>query len=260
MSRYIGPRLRIVRRIGKLRGFTRKKPFRRVFRGRGPLQGKVIPPGQHGLVKLFKTRPYDSSGSDYLIRLKVKQRLRFNYGLSERQLINYVRKAKKIKEATGQVLLQLLEMRLDNIVFRLNMAPTIVAARQLINHGHICVNSKKVDIASYMCKPKDVISVGMKQKSLKLINKNLQDYYKRMRFYRKRLSKTVAFILYRLKIISSMSLVLKIINQGKVKVNNRPIRTPNYVCTEKDIVSILTKKGFKEIKLSQFKLSRFKVK
>ena len=132
MARYIGPRLRIIRRIGKLRGFTRKKPFRRVFRGRGPLKGKVIPPGQHGLVKLFKTRPYDSSESDYLIRLKVKQRLRFNYGLSERQLINYVRKAKKIKEATGQVLLQLLEMRLDNIVFRLNMAPTIVAARQSI--------------------------------------------------------------------------------------------------------------------------------
>ena len=95
MARYIGPRLRIVRRIGKLRGFTRKKPFRRVFRGKGPLQGKVIPPGQHGLVKLFKTRPYDSSESDYLIRLKVKQRLRFNYGLSERQLVNYVRKAKK---------------------------------------------------------------------------------------------------------------------------------------------------------------------
>jgi len=74
MARYIGPRLRVIRRIGKLRGFTRKKPFRRVFRGKGPLKGKVIPPGQHGLTKLFKTRPYDSSESDYLIRLKVKQR------------------------------------------------------------------------------------------------------------------------------------------------------------------------------------------
>jgi small subunit ribosomal protein S4 len=147
MARYIGPKLRIIRRIGKLRGFTRKKPFRRAFKGKGPLKGKVIPPGQHGLAKLFKTRPYDSCESDYLIRLKVKQRLRFNYGLTERQLVNYVRKAKKIKEATGQVLLQLLEMRLDNIVFRLNMAPTIAAARQLISHGHIRVNSKKVNIA-----------------------------------------------------------------------------------------------------------------
>ena len=99
MSRYLGPRLRIIRRIGKLRGFTRKKPFRRIFRGFGGSKGKVIPPGQHGLTKLLKTRPYDSSESDYLIRLKVKQRLRFNYGITERQLVNYVRKAKKIKES-----------------------------------------------------------------------------------------------------------------------------------------------------------------
>jgi small subunit ribosomal protein S4 len=254
MARYIGPRLRIVRRIGKLRGFTRKKPFRRVFRGRGPLQGKVIPPGQHGLVKLFKTRPYDSSESDYLIRLKVKQRLRFNYGLTERQLINYVRRAKKIKKATGQVLLQLLEMRLDNIVFRLNMAATIGAARQLINHGHICVNSKKVNIASYMCKPKDVISVVMKPRSLKLINKNLENYNKRMRFYRRRLSKTVAFVLYKLKFMSSMSVVLQIINQGKLKVNNRLVHSPNYICTNRDIITLQTKQGFREIKLNQFKL------
>ena len=93
MSRYRGPRLRIIRRIGKLRGFTRKKPFRRSFRGRGALEGKVIPPGQHGLTKLFKTRPFDSSESDYLIRLKVKQRLRYNYGISEKQLVNYVKQA-----------------------------------------------------------------------------------------------------------------------------------------------------------------------
>nr|YP_010564923.1 ribosomal protein S4 [Chlamydomonas chlamydogama]UZA61926.1 ribosomal protein S4 [Chlamydomonas chlamydogama] len=249
MARYIGPKLRIIRRIGKLRGFTRKKPFRRVFRGRGPLKGKVIPPGQHGLAKLFKTRPYDSCESDYLIRLKVKQRLRFNYGLSERQLINYVKKAKKIKEATGQVLLQLLEMRLDNIVFRLNMAPTIVAARQLINHGHIRVNSKKVNIASYMCKPKDVISVSNKQKSLKLVNKNLQEYYKRMRFYKKRLEKTIAFILFKLKIVSNMSLALQLITQGNLKVNNKRIRTPNYICNPRDVISISTKQGTRQIKL-----------
>jgi small subunit ribosomal protein S4 len=250
MARYIGPRLRIIRRIGKLRGFTRKKPFRRVFAGKGPFKGKVIPPGQHGLVKLFKTRPYDSSESDYLIRLKVKQRLRFNYGLSERQLINYVRKAKKIKEATGQVLLQLLEMRLDNIVFRLNMAPTIVAARQLINHGHIRLNNKKVNVPSYMCKPKDVISVAIKENSLKLINRNLQDYYKRVRFYKKRLSKTIAFILYKNKLVSNMNIALQIINQGKLKINNKLIRTPNYICSTKDVISIQTKKGIRQIKLS----------
>jgi len=178
MARYLGPRLPILRRLGKLRGFTRKKPFRRTFKGKGPLAGKVIPPGQHGLTKLFKTK-----SSDYLIRLKVKQRLRYNYGISEKQLVRYVRKAKASKGSTGQVLLQLLEMRLDNIVFRLNMAPTIVAARQIIVHGHIRVNNKKVNIPSYMCKPKDVISVAMKEKSLKLVNKNLQEYYQKMRFF-----------------------------------------------------------------------------
>jgi small subunit ribosomal protein S4 len=252
MARYIGPKLRIIRRIGKLRGFTRKKPFRRVFRGKGPLKGKVIPPGQHGLVKLFKTRPYDSSESDYLIRLKVKQRLRFNYGLSESQLINYVRKAKKIKEATGQVLLQFLEMRLDNIVFRLNMAPTIIAARQLISHGHISVNNKKVNIPSYMCKPKDVISVAMKQKSLKLVNKNLSDYYTRMRFYKKRLEKTVAFILFKMKVVTNMASALQLISQGNLKINNKKIRTPNYICTARDVISLITKQGIRQIKLAEF--------
>jgi small subunit ribosomal protein S4 len=252
MSRYVGPRLRVIRRIGKLRGFTRKKPFRRTFRGKGSFLGKVIPPGQHGLAKLFKTRPYDSSESDYLIRLKVKQRLRFNYGITERQLVNYVRKAKKIKEATGQVLLQLLEMRLDNIVFRLNMAPTIMAARQLINHGHIKVNNRKVDIASYTCQLKDVISVAMKARSLKLVNKNLQQYYKRIRFYKKRLEKTVAFILFRLKVVANMATALQIITQGYVRINNKRVKTPNYICTARDVISLTTTKGVRQIKLNQY--------
>jgi small subunit ribosomal protein S4 len=260
MSRYIGPRLRIIRRIGKLRGFTRKKPTRRKCTNRGYLKGRVIPPGQHGLVKLMKTRPYDSSQADYLIRLKVKQRLRFNYGLSERQLVNYVRKAKKIKEATGQVLLQLLEMRFDNIVFRLNMAPTICAARQLINHGHIRINNAKVDIPSYMCKPKDVISVAMKKKSLKLVNKNLLDYYKRLRFYRKRLAKTVPFILQKLKLVSNIRVALQIIEQGKLKINNKKVETPKYICRPTDIITIETKKGIREIQLNQLNLNGFKNK
>jgi len=252
MARYIGPKLRIIRRIGKLRGLTRKKPFRRVYRGKGPLKGKVIPPGQHGLVKLFKTRPYDSCESDYLIRLKVKQRLRYNYGLTERQLVNYVRKAKKIKEATGQVLLQLLEMRLDNIVFRLNMAPTIVAARQLISHGHIRVNNKKVNIPSYMCKPKDVISVAMKEKSLTLVNKNLNEYYQRMRFYKKRLEKTIAFILFQLKLVPNMGSALQLINGSDtvLKMNNKRVRNPNYICNPRDVLSITTSEGTRQIKLS----------
>nr|AYQ95249.1 ribosomal protein S4 [Trochiscia hystrix] len=252
MSRYIGPRLRIIRRLGKLRGLTRKKPFKRSFRGRGPLRGKVIPPGQHGLAKLFKTRPYDSCESDYLIRLKVKQRLRFHYGLNEKQLINYIRKAKKSKESTGQVLLQLLEMRLDNIIFRLNMAPTIIAARQLISHGHICVNNKKVNIASYMCQPKDVISVAMKQKSLRLVKKNLNDYSIKINFYKKRLEKTLAFNLFKLKIVPNLVTALQLINQGKVFVNNKKVQSHNYLCNAKDTILITTFKGSKKIRLSDY--------
>ena len=254
MSRYIGPRLRILRRLGKLRGLTRKKPFRRVVRGRGRLEGKVIPPGQHGLTKLFKTRPFDSSESDYLIRLKVKQRLRYNYGITEKQLIRYVREAKQSKESAGQVLLQLLEMRLDNIVIRLNMTPTIVAARQLISHGHICVNNKKVTIPSYICKPKEVISVAMKQSSLKLVNKNLQEYSEKMRFYKKRLEKTLAYILFKLEISSTMTGALELINSGKVQVNNRRMKMANYICTPKDTISILGDKGSaaRKVKLSDY--------
>jgi len=253
MSRYIGPRLRILRRLGKLRGLTRKKPFRRVVRTRGRLEGKVIPPGQHGLTKLFKSRPFGSSESNYLIRLKVKQRLRYNYGITEKQLIRYVKKAKRSKESTGQVLLQMLEMRLDNIVFRLNMAPTIVAARQLINHGHIRVNNKKVDIPSYMCKPKDVISVAMKPSSLRLVNKNLQEYSEKMRFYKKRLEKTLAYVLFKLELSTSMTDALEMIQAGKVQINNRKVKVPNYICSPKDTLSVLTTKGTpRKIKLSDY--------
>lgn len=248
MSRYRGPRLRIIRRIGKLRGFTRKKPFRRSFRGRGALEGKVIPPGQHGLTKLFKTRPFDSSESDYLIRLKVKQRLRYNYGVSEKQLVNYVKQAKRMKESTGQALLQLLEMRLDNVVFRLNMAPTIVAARQMVNHGHIKVNNKKVNIPSYMCKPKDIISVTMKEKSLKLVYRNLQDYFQKMRFYKKGLEKTLAYVLYKKNLVSSMSNSLQLINEGNVQVNNKKVNLPNYICNSSDTISVKTEKGIQKFK------------
>ena len=145
MSRYRGPRLRVVRRLGELPGFTAKTP------------NKQTPPGQHGKAprKL----------SQYGIRLQEKQKLRFNYGVTESQLIRYVREARRSKGSTGEVLLQLLEMRLDNIVFRLGLAPTIVAARQLIRHGHILLNAQKLTIPSYQCKPKDTISVSARKQS-----------------------------------------------------------------------------------------------
>ncbi|PSB15535.1 30S ribosomal protein S4 [filamentous cyanobacterium CCP2] len=156
MSRYRGPRLRVVRRLGELPGLSRKTPRR------------AYPPGQHGQAR--KKR------SEYAIRLEEKQKLRFNYGVSERQLIRYVQKARRAAGSTGQVLLQLLEMRLDNTIFRMGMAPTIPGARQLVNHGHITVNGRVVNIPSYQCKPGDVIGVRQSEdsRSRKLVETNLQ--------------------------------------------------------------------------------------
>jgi small subunit ribosomal protein S4 len=154
MSRYRGPRLRIVRRLGELPGLSRKKPRR------------SYPPGQHGQAR--KKR------SEYAIRLEEKQKLRFNYGVSEKQLIRYVRKARRQTGSTGTSLLQMLEMRLDNTVFRLGMAGTIPAARQLVNHGHITVNGRVVNIASYQCRPGDVITVRDKESSKRLVQANME--------------------------------------------------------------------------------------
>jgi small subunit ribosomal protein S4 len=106
--------------------------------------------------------------------LEEKQKLRFNYGVTERQLLRYVRKARRAAGSTGQVLLQLLEMRLDNTVFRMGMAPTIPGARQLVNHGHVTVNGRVVDIPSYQCRPGDVVAVRDRDRSRKLVEANLQ--------------------------------------------------------------------------------------
>lgn len=154
MSRYRGPRLRIVRRLGDLPGLTRKSPR------------KAYPPGQHGQGRRKR--------SEYAIRLEEKQKLRFNYGITEKQLIRYVRKARRVAGSTGQTLLELLEMRLDNTIFRLGMAGTIPAARQLVNHGHITVNDRVVDVSSYQCRPGDVIKVRDRDRSRKLVETNME--------------------------------------------------------------------------------------
>jgi small subunit ribosomal protein S4 len=154
MSRYRGPRLRITRRLGPLPGLTRKDARR------------AYPPGQHGQER--------KKLSEYGIRLQEKQKLRMNYGVTEKQMLRYVRKARRATGSTGLVLLQLLEMRLDNTVFRLAMAPTIPAARQLVNHGHVTVNGRSVDIASYQCRSGDIISVRNREASRALVEANLQ--------------------------------------------------------------------------------------
>nr|APW79573.1 ribosomal protein S4 [Cynodontium polycarpum] len=153
MSRYRGPRVRIIRRLGTLPGLTNKTPqLKSSFINQSTSNKKI---------------------SQYRIRLEEKQKLRFHYGITERQLLNYVRIARKAKGSTGQVLLQLLEMRLDNIIFRLGMAPTIPGARQLVNHRHILVNDRIVNIPSYRCKPQDFITIKNRQKSQAIIIKNV---------------------------------------------------------------------------------------
>nr|WGO00045.1 small ribosomal protein subunit 4 [Trematodon ambiguus] len=153
MSRYRGPRVRIIRRLGTLPGLTNKTPQLKSSSSNQSTSNKKI--------------------SQYRIRLEEKQKLRFHYGITERQLLNYVRIARKAKGSTGQVLLQLLEMRLDNVIFRLGMAPTIPGARQLVNHRHILVNDRIVNIPSYRCKPQDFITIKDRQKSQAMILKNV---------------------------------------------------------------------------------------
>lgn len=154
MSRYRGPRLRVTRRLGELPGLTRKTAR------------KAYPPGQHGQARRKR--------SEYAIRLEEKQKLRYNYGVTEKQLMGYMKKARRATGSTGNTLLELLEMRLDNTVFRMGMAGTIPAARQLVNHGHILVNGRVMDIPSYQSSPGDVIAVRDRDRSRQLVERNME--------------------------------------------------------------------------------------
>jgi small subunit ribosomal protein S4 len=149
MSRYRGPRLRVIRRLGRLPALTRKIPKRNTR------------PGQHGSNRRKPTQ--------FSHRLIEKQKLRFYYGISEKELVRYIKVVKKAKGPTGQILLQKLERRLDNIVYRIGWAPTLPAARQLVTHGHILVNQKSVTIPRYTCSTHEVIRIRDKEKVKNLI-------------------------------------------------------------------------------------------
>ena len=157
MSRYRGPKLRISRRLGILPGLTTKK------------SNKLNRPGKDG------NAGGDSKKlTEYGVRLEEKQKLKFNYGLTENQLFRYVKEARRRKGVTGLILLQLLEMRLDTLCFTLGFAKTIAQARQLVNHGHITVNKKTVSIASFQCRLNDIIGVKEKSTSKNLVENNLK--------------------------------------------------------------------------------------
>ena len=156
MSRYRGPKLRITRRLGKLPGLTQKS------------SKKTARPGQHGKGDGRKKT------TEYGLRLEEKQKLKFNYGITESQLYHYIKEARRRNGVTGLVLLQLLEMRLDTICFSLGFASTMAGARQLVNHGHITVNDKVVSIASFQCRINDKIGVKSKSISKNLVEQNVK--------------------------------------------------------------------------------------
>jgi small subunit ribosomal protein S4 len=162
MARYTGPRIRIIRRLGLLPGLTRKN-----------IKNRTTTPGQHGKLILTKSKRSTLS-DDYRDRLLEKQKLRFNYGITEKQLVSYYKQAKREVGSTGNILLQLLEARLDCVVYRLGFAPTIPSARQIVNHCHILVNGKVVNIPSFVCQKGDIITVSSKEKSKNLVGKNFE--------------------------------------------------------------------------------------
>lgn len=152
MSRYRGPRVKKMRALGlDLPGLSQKS-----------IERRPQPPGQHGANRRGKP-------SDYARQLKEKQKLRFNYGLSERQFMRLMVAAKRSAMPSGQKLGELLERRLDNVVFRAGFAPTIPAARQLVNHGHFLVNGRKVNIASFQVSQGDAITLRNRSKNLPVV-------------------------------------------------------------------------------------------
>ena len=151
MARYTGPKTKIARKFGEP-----------IFGPDKVLQKRNFPPGQHGQNRRRKT-------SEYGIQLREKQKAKYTYGVLEKQFRNLFEKASSMKGITGEILLQLLESRLDNVVYRLGVAPTRDAARQLVLHRHVTVNGAVVNIPSYQVKAGDVVGVREKSKSLEVI-------------------------------------------------------------------------------------------
>jgi len=162
MVKYLESKVKIIRRLGILPGLTNKTPIKR-----------KKTPGQHGKIILLKQNRF-SLTDDYKLCLLEKQKLKFNYGITEKQLFNYYKKAKNLKGSTGNILLQLLESRLDAIIYRLGFSSTICEARQIINHKHILINNNIVNIPSYLCTINDIITIKEKIISQNLIKKNLE--------------------------------------------------------------------------------------
>ncbi len=156
MARYRGPRTKIARKFGEP-----------IFGADKVLEKKNYPPGMHGNMRKRKKT------SEYGVQLQEKQKAKYTYGILERQFSNLFKKASRAKGITGEVLLQLLESRLDNVVYRMGIAPTRASARQLVTHRHITVDGKVVNIPSYIVTAGQYVGVREKSKSLEVITESL---------------------------------------------------------------------------------------
>ncbi len=159
MSRYIGPKARVSRRLGTNIWGTKGETI--------ALDKRPYPPGEHG-----RTRRRGNV-SEYLLQLQEKQKARFSYGLTERQFRNIFKEANRRQGVTGENMLQFLELRLDNVVYRAGWAATRPQARQLVNHGHVNVNGRRVDIASYRLRKGDEVSLRPKTREMVVVQWNL---------------------------------------------------------------------------------------
>tara|TARA_B100000927_G_C16473776_1_gene472562 strand:+ start:4386 stop:4991 length:606 start_codon:yes stop_codon:yes gene_type:complete len=163
MARYTGPTSRIARRFGEP-----------IFGPDKALSKKAYAPGQHG------NQRRRGKQSDYGVQLMEKQKAKFTYGILEKQFSNLFKEALRRKGVTGENLLQMCELRLDNVVYRLGIAPTRRAARQLVTHNHITVNTKNINIPSFALKAGDIISVRERSKSLEVISNSIASNQSKM--------------------------------------------------------------------------------
>lgn len=159
MSRLTGPRVKVMRALGvDLPGLSRKS-----------IEARPTPPGQHGNKALRKRH------SDFGVKLIEKQKIRFNYGLTETQMRRLIVDARKGKAPTGESLVQLLERRFDNVVFRAGFAPTVIAARQLVTHGHFLLNGHRANIPSMRLKVGDEITIRPKSKQIPIVVESIKE-------------------------------------------------------------------------------------
>lgn len=158
MARYTGPKTKIARKFGEA-----------IFGDDKAFEKRNYPPGQHGLAKKRGKK------SEYAVQLMEKQKAKYTYGILERQFRNLFEKASSASGVTGEILLQLCESRLDNVVYRMGIAPSRRAARQIVSHRHVTVNGELVNVPSYHLKAGDKVAVREKSKSLEAIERSLSN-------------------------------------------------------------------------------------